>query len=122
MTIVSPTQNPHAPEAEVRDALMRALAAAETAISRLPVMPTSVSLDEYRGRYTVSLFYSQDAGAVRQFATSLDLESVQVAPNQAAPETCFTEATAYVGEISVRAWTLLNSAADDVAGDRGGVV
>lgn len=93
------------PQPPLRDALMHALAAAEAVISRLVVMPVSVSLTEHRGVYGISLQYHQDRDAVRAFAVALGLDDVITSPNRRTYNTTITEATAHIEGIPVHAWT-----------------
>lgn len=99
------------------DALMHALAASEQAVSYLTTMPQTITVDEYHGVYCVSLFFPQSPDAIVAFATALQLPEVVTAPNPGTDGTTFTEATAYVAGIPVRAWTLTTDEPEDQAPD-----
>ncbi|WP_030744513.1 hypothetical protein [Streptomyces sp. NRRL F-5135] len=98
---------PPRPFSALRDALMHALAVAEEAVSHLQVaMPDTVTLTEHAGTYSVSLCFHPMPERVAEFAAAYDGVPVVRVPNQRRDGWSFTEATAVVRGVQVRAWAL----------------
>ncbi|TFE42473.1 hypothetical protein E3E14_25145 [Streptomyces sp. ICN441] len=104
---VTPVEPIDTARPELRDELMRALAAAEDAIGVLQVdMPASVSLNENKGAYTVDLFFPGETTRILEFATAYDVPVYTVPAAPVRDGWSFTEATAHLRDVRVRAWTL----------------
>lgn len=97
-----------------RDALMHAMASAEQAVSQLTAPPLDITVAEREGAYGVHLFYSQRPDRITEFAEVMDVR-VESVPNTFTSGGTFTQATAVISGIEVRAWTLMPAEAAEVA-------
>ncbi|MFE2600162.1 hypothetical protein ACFXCZ_27345 [Streptomyces sp. NPDC059396] len=98
------------PDVQHRDALMRALAAAESVISRLPVasVPKSIAITRYdTDVYELDLYFSEHPAAVREFGDTVDT-AVTTHSHPYRPSVQRTEARATVQGVVIKAWTEIN--------------
>lgn len=103
--------NPISPiPAEPRDALMRALAVAETVVAGLPDRPTTVKVDDYQPGYGVELYFHRHPERVVRFAAEHDTEATAEPLWPGSPDT-YTSAECTVDGVRVRAWALVRGTA-----------
>lgn len=99
------------PTAEPRDALMRALAVAETVVAGLPVRPTEVTIQEAPGSaYRVVLYFHHEPSAVRRFGAHFDTV-VSTEAQRTDVSARYTSAECTVDGVRVRAWALVRGTA-----------
>ncbi|WP_335936665.1 hypothetical protein [Streptomyces sp. PTD5-9] len=99
-----------------RDAYMAALSVSEQMVSTTPVLPTSVVVEmaEWHDGPLITWFFSRDAAAVRSFAAHV-AAPVTEAPNGDGSARTYVSAIGAVNGVRVVAYTLVDTAAGQVA-------
>ncbi|MFD7978849.1 hypothetical protein [Streptomyces sp. NPDC059071] len=96
-----------APTADPRDALMRALAVAETVVAQLADRPSSVGVSyDYSGAYGVEVYFHREPEQVARFAARYGVEVVEDAEYNGGSST-YTSADVLVDGVKVRGWSLM---------------
>ncbi|MCX5229727.1 hypothetical protein [Streptomyces sp. NBC_00233] len=94
-----------------RDAMMRALAVAETVVAQLADRPATISIaDNYSAKYGIELYFHRRPDRVAVFAAHFAVE-LSAATHVTDEAKTYTSATVVVDGVEVRAWALTDAAA-----------
>ncbi|MFB6626453.1 hypothetical protein ACFCWD_28795 [Streptomyces sp. NPDC056374] len=94
-----------------RDAMMRALAVAETVVSQLADRPSTISInDNYSAGYGIELYFHRCPDQVATFATHFGVE-LSAAAHVTDEVRTYTSANVVVDGVPVRAWALTDAEA-----------